>query len=212
MKKIIIFAVLISLCGFSFSEKIVWKDPNAKELFPMDANGKIAFTEIVEMPSMNKDALYSRAYEWFAKTFNSAQSVIQMQDKENGKIVGKALIPVTVIMEVPLDQPKFSTTINAGVVNYTLSISVKDGKYKYEVTDFFHNDRNESGFGSGGDLSNEKPEWGKGGIDDPEGAPIRDALNKSYWRQIKRQTDENIKALIENLKAFMAGQTIKDNW
>ena len=46
----------------------------------------ITYSEVVKVDG-NKDELYSRAREWFAKTYNSAKNVIQMDDKD--KIVGK---------------------------------------------------------------------------------------------------------------------------
>jgi hypothetical protein len=186
MRNIFIGIILFNLAAFAAEEVKL----------PVDEAGKVTYTEVVTMEGQTQDALYSRALEWFAKTFNSAKNVIQMQDKENGKLIGKALIPITV---------KDISRYPAGVVSYTLSISTKEGKYKYEVIDFLHDNRNESRHGSGGDLSSEKPECGKGFLG-------QGGLTKSFWRQIKRQTDENIKALIENLKAFMAGQGTKDNW
>lgn len=45
--------------------------------------------KIIEFENLSKDELYIRANEWFVDVFNSAESVIEFQDKEAGKIIGK---------------------------------------------------------------------------------------------------------------------------
>ncbi|MDO6802980.1 DUF4468 domain-containing protein [Wenyingzhuangia sp. 1_MG-2023] len=47
------------------------------------------FEKIIEVPDKSKNELYVEANSWFVKTFNSAESVIEFQDKEAGKIIGK---------------------------------------------------------------------------------------------------------------------------
>ena len=44
--------------------------------------------------SLTKDILFVRANEWFAIKFVSANDVIQMIDKDAGKIVGKGYVKV----------------------------------------------------------------------------------------------------------------------
>jgi hypothetical protein len=39
-----------------------------------------------------KAGLYVKANEWMVKTFNNAESVIEFQDKEEGRIIGKYLL------------------------------------------------------------------------------------------------------------------------
>jgi len=85
---------------------------------------KITFTEVVIVDSTTtKDQLFERAQDWFVKAYGSGKEVIQLADKELGKIIGKALIPFGKDM---------------GYIYYTISIYVKDGKYKYVLTDFYH--------------------------------------------------------------------------
>ena len=47
--------------------------------------------EIIEVPG-TKEELFVKANEWMVRTFNNAKSVIQFQDKEAGKIMGKYLM------------------------------------------------------------------------------------------------------------------------
>ena len=147
---------------------------------PVDAETKlISYTKVVDAPETSKAELYSRANEWFAKNYKSAQSVLQMQDKEAGKLVGKAICKTTL------------RGYDAGYVNYTISIFVKDNKYKYEVTNLYH-DKGLSQIGSGGVLENEKPDCG--GL----------KMFTKQWLTIKTQTDADVNALIANLTLAMS--------
>src|SRR5574344_2909153 len=46
------------------------------------------YKRIIEIPGQTKDQIYIRANSWFVETFNSAESGIEFQDKEAGKIMG----------------------------------------------------------------------------------------------------------------------------
>lgn len=166
-------------------------------VLPKDEAGRVAFVEVVQVEGQAKDALYGRALEWFARTFNSAQAVLQLQDKDNGKLVGKALFDVTI---------KDISRFPAGRVHYTLTVQVKDGRYRWEMADLYHDASGiKAAIGSGGDLALDKPACGKGIL----GAG---GLTKRQWGQIKRQSQEHADALLANFKAFMAGQSVEADW
>ena len=44
---------------------------------------------IFDYPNKTNDQLYILANTWFVEYFNSDESIIEFQDKENGKIAGK---------------------------------------------------------------------------------------------------------------------------
>jgi hypothetical protein len=69
---------------------------NEAHTFPIDSlTHKITYTEVVYLDSLtDKQEIFSRAREWFASAYKSSINVIQMDDKEGGKIVGKAQILV----------------------------------------------------------------------------------------------------------------------
>ncbi len=94
---------------------------------PVDTTtGKINFTEVVKEDSLNQEQLYSNAKEWFAKTFNSANDVLQMDDKSSGKLIGKGLSMITIPMGITNVPEKMW---------FTVIIEVKNGRYRYSFTD-----------------------------------------------------------------------------
>lgn len=93
----------------------------AQTALPIDSiTKKVTYTAIVSATA-NKDLLYSRALQWFAVSFKSSNDVIQLKDKDLGKIVGKFTIPLW---------GRF------GYAECTAIVQVKDSKYKYTFTDF----------------------------------------------------------------------------
>lgn len=96
---------------------------------PIDAaTNLINFVKVVQAPGATKDELYARGKVWFAHTFKSAQDVIQADDKTAGILIGKGWQTTTV------------PTILGSSVNvklwFTAKLAFKDGRYKYELTDF----------------------------------------------------------------------------
>jgi hypothetical protein len=82
MKKLVFLTLLL------FALKSYAQD---EVTLPVDSSGNTVYTEVINLDSTSKNDLYLRAKEWFAKTYKSSQSVIQMDDKEGGVISGKAL-------------------------------------------------------------------------------------------------------------------------
>lgn len=87
---------------------------------------------IVDSVSGDKNALYVKAYEWMAKTYNSSKDIIQMSDKEAGKIIAKSVILTPTIRNY------LGGILGNEAVRYTIQIDVKDGKYKCVLSDFNH--------------------------------------------------------------------------
>jgi hypothetical protein len=79
-----------------------------------------------------KSDAFVRVHEWIAKNFNSANDVIQMQDKEAGTVIVKAIYPYM------QDFGAMTLPVN---VQYTLSVYVKDKKIKTEFITGLVSDR-----------------------------------------------------------------------
>lgn len=189
----IISALIILLISNVLGQK------NAPNL-PIDSSsGKITYTEVVYVDSLaNKQELFSRAREWFAKAYKSSTNVLQMEDKENGKLVGKALIKV--YFKAFIGNQYFP----GGYINYTISIYIKDGRYKYEITDFYHTGDNNNIPDGGACEKLITATKGFGG----------NSYKKTYLLFLY-QMDDNIKELIGTLKTALSTKTLnlkKDDW
>lgn len=162
--------------------------------FPIDQeSGKITYTEVVTLENngATQEQLYSIAREWFATTYNSANDVLQMDDKELGKLIGKGGLPIITTAYLTDSQ-----------VEFTISVFVKEGRYKYIITDLVHESYKGQDF-SGGALENVKPD-----------CPGMNMMKKG-WKQVKEQTAERVVEIITDLKKTMAGGEGKasdDDW
>lgn len=87
----------------------------------------IYYQEVVPAEGLSKNDIFVRMNEWFVRTFNSPKNVIQMQDKEAGKLMGK-----------------YSFTYKSGkgmfsvlyYIDCILSFEAREGRYRLEASNF----------------------------------------------------------------------------
>lgn len=146
--------------------------------FPIDsASKKITFTEKIELAGTSKDELYKRAKNLGVLGNNTVKD-----DPANGTYTYKGQFKVS----YPAPQVGMQHT---GVVDYKVTIQVKDGKYRYIITDFVHSSEK----ANGGKLESNLPECGKY------------TLTMAGWGSIKRSVMEQTDKFIAGLKSRMAG-------
>jgi len=179
MKKLLI---LLSIISTSFV--------NAQEFPISEKTGKVSYEGVVKLDSLSSSDIYTRANEWFAITFNSAKSVIQMNDINSKKIIGKGSTSV------------LFRSFDGGQFFYTISFFAKEGRYKYIITDIYHKSSLANPNGSGGDITNETPACKKW------------FLTTKQWTSFREQAETNIKLIIDNLNNYMNETNIQDddNW
>jgi hypothetical protein len=91
------------------------------------------YSEVVEVSGKTSAQLYKAAREWFAVTFKSANDVLQMDDSAAGKLIGKGSTQIS-------ESYTTSGLIKVPILiiwhpSFVVNISLKDGKYKCEITD-----------------------------------------------------------------------------
>ena len=131
--------------------------------------------------------LFSKANEWLAVSFNDSKSVIQMADKEAGKIVGKGVMS---------SQSSMGTLIGSSTfyVKYTITITAKEGRYKVDLTDFIATDMvNSDAYGGKTSSTISKPLDGNAGS----------LTYPKIWDNLKGDCYVQSKKLIKSLKAYM---------
>lgn len=161
MRKILIACFLLSttLC---FSQ------------MPVNADGKIEYTEVVQADSISAQTLYSKAKLYVAKAFANGKEATQLNDDAAFTTVVNGATKISAGMGASRD----------GFVSFKLTIQCKDGRFRYSFTDLVH----EGAQYSGGALENEKPACGTF------------FMNKQLWGKLKEQTDTNMKMAIASLK------------
>lgn len=171
-----IFLLLFLLPLFSFSQE------------------PLTYSDVIQVDSISQTELYYRAKLWFANTYKNSKEVIHVDNQEAGQILGKSIMDYT---------PNFFSGqgMVAGTVKYTITIYVKEGRYKYEITDFIHHSHKSFAFGL---------------ITDSESAPKKVPLNNQkfadkVWNDIKSEVDEYCLLLISEIKTGMEKPTASEN-
>ena len=183
MKKLIL-SIAIGLVGMS-----AYAQETLGGVLPM-VNSKVNYTGIVKVDSVTKKIeLYQRSKLWFVEVFKSANDVIQLDDKENGVIVGKGFFKTTWVLNEYI-------TITANI-QMTITINTKDGRYRYELSDFKVIDTWKEG-SNNYDFPLE--EW-------TVETPYNDALAPIFYKKI----DDNIKLILLSLDNKLKTPTIAQN-
>lgn len=158
---------------------------------PIDPDSKKAtYTSVVSVDSADASQLFSRAQGYIARTFVSANDVVQSKDEVGKTIIGKG--------NFSLPNKGLS---QMGWVNFTITIQAKDGRYKLILTDFSHeNIIPGKGTYSGGAIEDEKPDCG--GFWMPA----------KYWKDVKEKCAAKARYFDNELKKAMSNSAAKDNW
>lgn len=94
---------------------------------------------IFKAEEKTKADIFALINKWIAINYNSAQNVIQMNDKESGDIIVKGINEATYknVMKELFPKNKYLQDYNTLDFNHTLDINVKDNKYRvtYSLTD-----------------------------------------------------------------------------
>ena len=120
-----------------------------------------------EFPNMTKDQIYDKSLMWLVETFGDSKSVIEIKDKDAGRIMGKGL---STIMDL----------IIARYFKYTILIEVKEGRARVQFKNLHGHDVPGVAGAVLGMLSHLKKAKSK-----------LEALNGSYRQYMTSKSDNN---------------------
>jgi hypothetical protein len=116
--------LLLVLLSLSLGVRAQTTRQKAALPFPVDSlSGKILYQAVVQAPGISQVELYRRARDWFVSRFPDYAHVVSVDDPAGGELAGTycALL---------------QKLTNSYEVWRTVRVYVKDGRYRYEVTDF----------------------------------------------------------------------------
>lgn len=128
-KRSLLLFISLFICLVNMDAQSLFKTSGTPEniaKLPIDSlSGKVNYNGVVKAQGISKSGLYEKAKQWIAmKSTDNNPYSIKMDEKEKGRIItnGNFLLP--------------STDKNKYVVSFQLNILLKEGKFKYEMTDF----------------------------------------------------------------------------
>jgi len=132
MKKLLFVFLLPAVC-FGQTEK---KDVSVEEVDSLYASipkvdSQFEYTEVVVLDStFTKNVLYKNAKLFYADLFKSAKDILQYDDKEEGKMVGKGNLNLKGSQSFLNNE-----SLETRNIIFTIEIICKDGRYKYKIHD-----------------------------------------------------------------------------
>lgn len=142
---------------------------------PVDADTKLITYKEVVTTSGTTNELYNRAIEWINKQYKNAADATKVRNPTDGVI--------EIIHRIELSRKDKDLTLPAGIVDYSMKLELKDGRYRYIITSF--------------------------NIKDISRQPLERLMNKKdklyipAWDDYLKQVDDYTRRLIQSLKLGM---------
>lgn len=155
-------------------------------LFPIDEYGKYTFHEVVEIPGMTQDDLFKNGELFLkkVKVLNSKKKYLTV-DEDNYSLTNKGSFYVYQYGSV--------NKAIAGAVEYDILLEVKDGRYRYTITNFIFNEYQRNRYGKYEPLN---------GKNTPLEMEVSN-INKKGWEKHRQVVYDKTQELIQNLQSNM---------
>ena len=169
-------------------------DPEDAAPLPLDPQTqRITYQGVIPVPGVSQADLYARAQAWINQTY-SADKVLT-PNPATGELVLQAARPAVVRREYEgVLRPSY-----AGAVRHTLTVYVKDGRYKYVFTNLSHDAMGTLNLKSGGPLEQFRATlFGCAGLG-----------SQKPWLDLKHDATRDVRNLATSLQEAMTLQKVK---
>lgn len=149
----------------------------------------------------NKEEIYAKSKMFVVDFYQSAKSVLELDDKSIGRIVAKGVLPLPV------------KSLTGGIVGndriyFTLTVDFKDNKARLHLDNFYH----EGGVyacGLRGEVQ-QATSWGPlNSVDPPPGNQL---WRVKYWAKIKKYASEQSEQIIKSFSERLHAKLPKDEY
>jgi hypothetical protein len=124
MKKQILSTLVIL---FIFNNVFCQEDIKSK--YPIDIETQLITYQEVVQEEGTKNELFNRCINWLNNFYNNPVSVTKVRDNKTGKIRGNHRFRLNYF-------DKDGNKLDGAMVLYSFVIELKDGRYRYTITDF----------------------------------------------------------------------------
>ena len=152
---------------------------------------------VLQAPNLSAEHIYNNIKVWFANNMRSAKNVIQLDDAANKHIIGKANFEFKV--------NNFTWGSLTGVINFTIDIAAREGRYRVKLSDFTH-----EAFRDG---------WTEGIVyvngPNPNVKGLRKKQNSEMQKRAAPLCFDNIASILVSLQEAMSGNSssvVDEEW
>ena len=202
MKKLVFILLLPVFC---FAQKEM-KDISQEEVEASLASipvvdSQYEYSEVVVLDTLyNRNLLYRNAKLFFAELFKNPNEILQYDDKEEGKLIGKGSF------QVAGSQTFLKTySTESRNVNFTIEIFCKNGRYKYRIHQVICDFKSSSNAGNSKDRET-------GGILSLDQAfeKSQKGMTKKLDRKLFYYSVSGLKETADHIKASMSKKPASD--
>jgi hypothetical protein len=159
------------------------------------AQNPISFEDVVKVEAKKKE-LHNRATVWSVSAFNNSKSAIQSNTDDE----------IIIKTNFTYNQKKMiwgGSDGSKGHITFIIQLNFKEGRYKYQLKDFYHEPISGGGFGL---ITDAEKYQGKMGL-------TSKGWRKKIWNDLKESIDLKSKVLIMGLtEAMEAESEIEKDW
>jgi hypothetical protein len=126
MKKTLIILVMVLAPAVLMAQKSQKQQPLLPPDMPRsEENNQVYYMDVIAAEGIDKRELFKRANNWYKKFYKNPTGAIESADSVEGVMVFKPAFSAY--------RTKDDVKVQSAVVKYTLTLSFKDGKYRYEI-------------------------------------------------------------------------------
>ena len=161
---------------------------------------KLTFSKVIEVKDVDKTSIYISLRDWISTYYRDTQEVLQMDDKDAGIIIGKAIFLYSM--------NNLAYAAYEGKIWYSIKLQVKDGRFKVEMLNFVHENK-----------KGNAPTCNLGLITIAENYTdkgVQKFFHNKVWKDIKVKSERESNSIFSDLEKLAASiQTVKedsDDW
>jgi hypothetical protein len=194
---ILLFALACSCPALAQKTKVKMEVSTATE-FPVKED-KLYYEGVVDLPATSKQLdLYKTGRTWFVDTYVDAKEVLQLDDKAEGKMMGKGFYKYSFLNGINISQV---------LMRFTLALDVKDGKYRYRMYNFVGDNVNTSLLGGANATQLRVLDYNQCYVDYKAGTRTK------YNLKVLQGMDTQVQLIVASLnKAMLANTGGKDDF
>lgn len=175
------------------SSLAAWRDGDLASVpFRYNEVGEVEYQSVEIADSMSATAIYQAVRLWFVETFPDSREVLEVDDKEQGLLIGTGWSNISggSVGPYPIDNKLW----------FTLKIEIKEGRYRWKLYNLQRQAPPTSIDYSPDKFSLESAY--------PPGKPPGDKVNRKF----KKSTLENLQSTINSLRAAVKKAKKSDGW
>jgi hypothetical protein len=197
LKQLLVVLVLASATTPTFAQKAAPAPVSTATEFPTK-EGVLYYEGVVDVSPESKQAdLYRTGRTWFVDTYVDAKEVLQLDDKADGKMMGKGRYKYSFLNGI---------NISAVTMRFTLALDVKDGKYRYRIYNFSGDNENTSLLGGANATNFYKLDY------DQCLADYKAGKRTKYNLKVLQGMDAQVVGIVASLQKTMAKPAGKDDF